>query len=130
MARAHRHAMAEQIADPPHDRKAEAKPQAAFARLIADLMVFLENRLDFGVGNADAGIPDLDAQHSVATPAAEQDLAALACISAHWPARLRIICSSRRGSLWIVRLQGTMRRTSFSPEPDRQTHRAISPAGR
>ena len=74
MMRAHAHAMAEQIAHPPHDGKPEAEAEAAFARLIADLMIFLENRLHFVFRNANAGIPDFDAQKSLAAAAAEQHL--------------------------------------------------------
>ena len=54
----------------------EAKAAASFARGIVELMVFLEDRLKFLVGNADPGVPDLDAQHSPAPAATEQHLAA------------------------------------------------------
>ena len=68
--------VAQQIAQALHDRQAEAEAAAAFARGIVELMVLLEDRLKFLLGNADAGIPDLDAQHVSVPAAAEQHLAA------------------------------------------------------
>jgi hypothetical protein len=53
--------MAKQVPQPLHDREAKAKAKAAFPRCVVDLMVFLENRVKFRLGDADAGVPDLDA---------------------------------------------------------------------
>jgi len=69
--------MAQQIPQALNDGETEAEPTAALARRIIDLMVLLENGLKLAIWNADPGIPDLDAQHSVAPTAAEQHLAAL-----------------------------------------------------
>ena len=57
------------------DRETEAEPFAALARRIVELMELLENCRKFLFGNADTGIPDLDAQLVAAPSAAEQDLA-------------------------------------------------------
>ena len=62
---------------PLHDRETKAKATASLARGIVELMVLLEDRLKFLVGNADPGVPDLDAQHSLAPAATQQHLAAL-----------------------------------------------------
>ena len=97
---------------PLHDGQAETQPAAAFARRVVELVVLLEDRLKLLVGNADAGIPDLDAQRARAPAAAEQHLAVPACISARSTAGCECICSSSRGSLRIVRPQGTTRRAS------------------
>src|SRR5271169_3794373 len=40
-------------------------------------MVLLEDRLKLLVGNANSGVPDLDAQHAFASTATKQNLAAL-----------------------------------------------------
>ena len=69
--------MAQQIAQALDDRQAQAEAAAAFARGIVDLMIFLEDRLQLRFRDADAGVPDLDAQLSAAAAAAEQHLAAL-----------------------------------------------------
>ena len=68
--------MAQQIAQALHDGETEAEAAAPFARGIVELMVLLEDRLKFLVGDADSGVPDLDAQHSLAPTATEQHLAA------------------------------------------------------
>ena len=49
------------------------RPAAALARRIVDLMVFLEDRLEFGRRYAEPGIPDLDPQFSRMAAAAEQN---------------------------------------------------------
>ena len=38
-------------------------------------MIFLKNRLEFRIWNADPGVPDLDSQHVPVPPAPQQDLA-------------------------------------------------------
>ncbi len=63
-----------------HDGETEAEALAALARRIVELMELLENRLKLLFGDADAGVPDLDAQLVAAPPAAEQDLARVRCI--------------------------------------------------
>ena len=68
--------MAEQIGQTLYDRKTEAEAAAALARGVVELMVFVEDRLKFFVGDADAGIPNLDAQHVFAAAATEQYLSA------------------------------------------------------
>ena len=49
--------MAQQISQALHDREAEAEAAASFARGIVELMVFLEDRLKFLVGDADCRCP-------------------------------------------------------------------------
>src|ERR1700730_7037011 len=75
--RADAYPIAQQIPQALHDGETEAKAPAPFARGIVDLMVLLEDRLKFRVGDADSGVPDLDAQHSFAPTATEQHLTAL-----------------------------------------------------
>src|SRR5665213_2192303 len=75
--RADAYPMTQQIPQALHDGETEAEPAAAFVHGIVELMVFLEDRLKFLVGDADSGVPDLDAQHSFAPTATEQHLAAL-----------------------------------------------------
>jgi hypothetical protein len=87
------------------------RPLLTLARRIVELMELLENRLKLLFGNADPGIPDLDAQLVAAPPAAEQDLPLLVYFTA-FESRLRIICSSKRGSLRTLRLLGTTRQPS------------------
>ena len=71
----------QQVRQPLDDCETETETLAALARGIVELMELLENRLKLSFGNADPGVPDLDAQ-LVATPtAAEQDLALAWCIS-------------------------------------------------
>ena len=60
-----------------HDGQSETEAQTAFARGIAELMIFPEDGLQVLRGNADPGIPNLNAQHSVAAAAAKQYLATL-----------------------------------------------------
>ncbi len=67
--------VAQQVRQALHDGETEAEALAALARRIVELMELLENRLKLFLGNADPGIPDLDAQLVAAPPAAEQDLA-------------------------------------------------------
>ena len=67
--------MAQQVCQPLDDGETEAEAFAALARRIVDLMKLLEDRLKLLFGDADPGVPDLDAQHVAAPPAAEQDLA-------------------------------------------------------
>ena len=62
--------MPEQNPETAHDRKTEPEAAATFARRIAELVILLENRVEFGVRNTDAGIPDLDAQRPAMAPAA------------------------------------------------------------
>ena len=92
--------MAKQIPQALHDGQAEAEATAALARGIVELMVLLEDRLKFLIGNADAGVPDLDAQHALRRRQPSSTLPRLVYFNA-FESRLRIICSSRRGSLRI-----------------------------
>src|SRR5208282_3594721 len=66
--------VAQQVCQALHDGETEAEALTALARRIVELMELLENRLKLFFGNADPGIPDLDAQLVAAPPAAEQDL--------------------------------------------------------
>ena len=75
--RTHAHPVSQQISQPPHDGKPKAQAAAAFARGVVELMIFLEDRLKFVFGNADAGIPDFDAQHFLVPAATQQHLALL-----------------------------------------------------
>src|SRR5580658_7854029 len=67
----------EQVCQALDDGETEAKALAALARRIVELMELLENCLKLLFGNADPGVPDLDAQLVAAPSAAEQDLAAV-----------------------------------------------------
>ena len=69
--------MAKQFAQALDDRKAQAQAVAALAGGVVELMVFLEDRLQLRRGDADSGVPDLDAQLSAAATAADQHFAAL-----------------------------------------------------
>jgi len=100
--------VAQKVGDPLDNGETEAKALGALARRIVDLMELLKNCLKLLFGNADPGIPDLDAQFVAAPPAAEQDLALLVYFTA-FESRLRIICSSRRGSLRTLSLLWTTR---------------------
>src|SRR6185312_4026597 len=68
--------MAQQIAKPLHDGKAEAEAPVTLAGGIIELMKFLEDRLELPFGDAGSGVPDLDAQLVAAAAATEQYLAA------------------------------------------------------
>src|SRR4051794_34688671 len=67
----------QQISQALNDGKAKAKAMAPFPRGVIDLMVFLEDRLKFPGGDADPGIPDVDAEICSAPSATEQHRAAL-----------------------------------------------------
>ena len=67
--------MAEQIPQTLHDGQAEAETPAPLTRGVVELMVLLEDRLKLPVGDANAGIPDLDAQDAAAPSATKQHLA-------------------------------------------------------
>ena len=69
--------MAKQGRQALNDGQPETEAETAFAGGIAELMIFVEDCLKILLGNADAGIPNLDAQHSAAATAAKQYLAAL-----------------------------------------------------
>jgi len=58
-----------QIAEALHDRQTKAKSAAALVSGVAKLMILLEDRPKFHRGYADAGVPDFDAQRSVAATA-------------------------------------------------------------
>ena len=118
LERADAHAMAQKISQALHDGQAETKAAAAFARCIVELMVLVEDRLVFVLGYADAGVPDLDAQHSLRRRQPSSTLPCLVYFSA-FDSRLRSICSSMRGSLRIDRVQGPRARRSFAPARDK-----------
>ena len=67
--------VAQQVSQALYDGETEAEALAALARRIVELMKLLEDRLKLLFGDADPGVPDLDAQHVAAPPAAEQDFA-------------------------------------------------------
>src|SRR6201981_415127 len=67
--------VAQQVCQALDDGETEAEALAALARRIVELMELLEDRLKLLFGNADPGIPDLDAQLVAAPPTTEQDLA-------------------------------------------------------
>ena len=91
--------MAQQFAQALHDRKTKAEAAAALARGIVELMVLLEDRLKFLVRDADRRYPRLS---MLSMPSCRRQpsstLPRLVYFSA-FDSRLRIICSSRRGSL-------------------------------
>ena len=66
--------VAQQVCQALDDGETEAEALAALPSRIIELMELLKNRLKLFFGNADPGIPDLDAQLVAAPPAAEQDL--------------------------------------------------------
>ena len=55
-----------------NDGQPETETETAFARDIAELVIFAEDSLKILLGNADAGIADLDAQRSAAATASKQ----------------------------------------------------------
>ena len=67
--------MAEKVGEALNDGQAEAEAAVALARRIVELVVLLEDRLELGFGNADAGVQDLDAEESGAPAAPRQHLA-------------------------------------------------------
>src|SRR5579859_2504410 len=69
--------MAEQVGQTLNDRKTKAEATRALAGRIVELVELLEDRLNLLFGDADAGVPYLDAQLVAPAPAAEQDLASL-----------------------------------------------------
>jgi hypothetical protein len=69
--------MTQQNPQASNDGEPEAEAAAPFTRGVIELMVFLENRLKFRIGDAHPGVPDLDAQHSFAPTATEQHFAVL-----------------------------------------------------
>src|SRR5271170_1366762 len=67
--------VAQQVRQALDNGEAETEAFAVLARRIVELMKLLEDRLKLLFGDADPGVPDLDAQHIATPPAAEQDLA-------------------------------------------------------
>ena len=102
--------MAQQIAQTLDDGKPEAEAAAAFARGVVELMVFLEDRLQVRRRGCRCRCPR---PRCSAFPRRRRQpsstLPRLVYFSA-FESRLRIICSSRRGSLSIERPHGTTRR--------------------
>ena len=92
------HSVVQQVPEALDDREAEPKAPAPFAQDIVDLMVFLEDCLKFLVEDANSRIPDLNAQQSLARRQPTNTLPWLMYFNA-FESKLRIICSSRRGSL-------------------------------
>ena len=72
--------MAEQVRETLYDRETEAEASATLAGGIVELMKLSKNRLKLLLGDARAGVPNLDAQLVAAPPAAEQDLAPLGVV--------------------------------------------------
>ena len=66
------HGVAKQGRQTLNDGEPEPEAVTSLASDIAELMIFAEDGLKIMLGYADAGIPDLDAQSSAATTAAEQ----------------------------------------------------------
>ena len=73
--RAHIHLVAQKCNEPLHDREAKTKATAALAGFVVELVILLENRLQFSVRDADACVPDLDAERAATPPAAQQHFA-------------------------------------------------------
>ena len=67
--------MPQQIAQPLHDRETETQTAAALARAVVELMILLEDCLQFVRGDADARIPDFDLHGVFAAAATKQQLA-------------------------------------------------------
>src|SRR3546814_16524268 len=67
--------MTQHVAEAPDDGKSQTETAIPCARSVVELLVIVEYRFVRGVGNADAGITHLDAQHPVASAATEQNLA-------------------------------------------------------
>jgi hypothetical protein len=102
--------VAQQLPQPLYDGQTKAETETPRPRRVVDLMILLEDCQKFRFGNADARVPYLDAQTTLAPTATEQNLARLVYFIA-LESRLRSICSSRRGSLRITRLYATTRKT-------------------
>ena len=75
--RAHPDRMAEQFAQAFDDREAQAQALASLAGGVVHLMVFVEDRPQLRLGDADPGVPDLDAQFALASSAPDEHPAAL-----------------------------------------------------
>src|ERR1035437_5365430 len=69
--------MAQQVRQSLHDEKTESEAAASFAHRVVDLMVLFEDCVNFLAGDADSGVPDLNAHHSLVSTAAEQYFAGL-----------------------------------------------------
>ena len=67
----------QQFAQALYDGKPEAEAPASLPGGIVDLMIFLEDRLQFGRRNTQPGIPDLDPQEPRAPTAAHENTALL-----------------------------------------------------
>ncbi len=63
--------MIQQAAKPFHDRQTEAQTAVPLARLVTDLMMIVEHRLQLAARDTDAYVPDLDLK-SAAAPAAPE----------------------------------------------------------
>ncbi|HWW52044.1 MAG TPA: hypothetical protein VN044_09960, partial [Verrucomicrobiae bacterium] len=72
--------MAEQVGQTLDDGKAETEATHALASRIVELVELFEDRLNLLFGDADTGVPHLDAQFVAPAPAAEQDLASLSIL--------------------------------------------------
>ena len=64
--------MIQQASEPSDDRQAKAKPETPVSSRIVKLMILFKDVLKLPLGNSNAGIPYLDAQIPVPTPASEQ----------------------------------------------------------
>jgi len=62
---------AEQPAKALHNGKTQAKAATSFPCRIIELVVLLEDRVKFLIGNADPGVPNLDAELSLAPTTTE-----------------------------------------------------------
>src|ERR1700734_604924 len=77
LQRPHPNRMTEQFPQAFDDREPEAQTLAPLAGGVVHLMVFVEDRLQLGLGDADPGVPDLDAQFALAPAAPDEHPAAL-----------------------------------------------------
>ena len=62
----------QQVAQASHDRQAKTQAALPLARVVADLVVFVEHRLQFAVRNTDTRVPDLDPKRAAAPAATHQ----------------------------------------------------------
>ncbi len=69
--------MVQQRRQPLDDGQAQSQPAGALAGIVLELMVFLEDRIQVGFGDPDAGVPDFDPQNTRKPAATQQDLSRL-----------------------------------------------------
>ncbi len=75
--RTNMHTVAKQGRQALHDRQSEPEAAAAFTRGVVELVIFVEDQLEIMIGDADAGVPDLDPEYLPMPATSEQHLPTL-----------------------------------------------------